>query len=151
MITGLLKKIFGSRNERLLKQYRRTVDLINAFEPQMQALSDEALRAKTAEFRVRIQKALITGPALGESDSAAAAASESLPVAGKRLWLTAAVRFETKFCQRPLRSFARPVGEFWECVILICSLSAVLRYIMAKLPRCVLARERPWWVHCQPI
>jgi preprotein translocase subunit SecA len=72
MITGLLKKIFGSRNERLLKQYRRTVDLINAFEPQMQALSDEALRAKTAEFRVRIQKALITGPALGESDSAAA-------------------------------------------------------------------------------
>jgi preprotein translocase subunit SecA len=53
MISGLLKKIFGSRNDRLIKQYAQTVKRINALEPQMQALSDEALRAKTDEFRQR--------------------------------------------------------------------------------------------------
>ena len=58
MITGLLKKVFGSRNERLLKQYRRTVRAINALEPQIAALSDEQLRAKTDEFRDRISKAV---------------------------------------------------------------------------------------------
>ncbi len=58
MITGLLKKVFGSRNDRLLKQYRHTVRSINALEPQIAALSDEALRAKTAEFRERIAKTL---------------------------------------------------------------------------------------------
>ena len=53
MISGLLKKVFGSRNDRLIKQYSQTVKRINALEPQMQALSDEALRAKTDEFRQR--------------------------------------------------------------------------------------------------
>ncbi len=53
MISGLLKKIFGSRNDRLIKQYSQTVKRINAFEPAMQALSDEQLRAKTDEFRQR--------------------------------------------------------------------------------------------------
>jgi preprotein translocase subunit SecA len=53
MISGLLKKIFGSRNDRLIKQYSQTVKRINALEPAMQALSDEALRAKTEEFRQR--------------------------------------------------------------------------------------------------
>ena len=53
MISGLLKKIFGSRNDRLIKQYSQTVKRINALEPAMQALSDEALRAKTDEFRQR--------------------------------------------------------------------------------------------------
>ena len=53
MISGLLKKIFGSRNDRLVKQYARTVERINALEPAMTALSDEALRAKTEEFRRR--------------------------------------------------------------------------------------------------
>ncbi len=53
MISGLLKKVFGSRNDRLIKQYSQTVKRINAFEPQIQALSDEALRAKTDEFRQR--------------------------------------------------------------------------------------------------
>jgi preprotein translocase subunit SecA len=56
MVTGLLKKIFGSRNERLLKQYGKTVVQINALEPQVAALSDEALRAKTDEFRERLAK-----------------------------------------------------------------------------------------------
>jgi preprotein translocase subunit SecA len=53
MISDLLKKIFGSRNDRLIKQYSQAVKRINAFEPAMQALSDEALRAKTDEFRQR--------------------------------------------------------------------------------------------------
>jgi preprotein translocase subunit SecA len=56
MISGLLTKIFGSRNDRLLKQYQRTVERINALEPQVSPLSDEALRAKTTEFRERIAK-----------------------------------------------------------------------------------------------
>src|SRR4051812_35499150 len=54
MIPGLLKKIFGSRNDRLIKQYSLIVTRINALEPAMQALSDEALRAKTDEFRNRL-------------------------------------------------------------------------------------------------
>ena len=56
MISGLLTKIFGSRNDRLLKQYQRNVERINALEPQVSPLSDEALRAKTTEFRERIAK-----------------------------------------------------------------------------------------------
>src|SRR5690606_30674442 len=54
MALNLLKKLFGSRNDRLLKQYRSQVARINALEPQMAALSDEDLRGKTDEFRKRI-------------------------------------------------------------------------------------------------
>lgn len=54
MLTHLAKKVFGSRNDRLLKQYRKTVNKINALEAQMQALSDAELQAKTAEFKQRI-------------------------------------------------------------------------------------------------
>ncbi|NOT16091.1 MAG: preprotein translocase subunit SecA [Methylotenera sp.] len=54
MISTLFKKLFGSRNDRLVKQYAQKVAQINALEPAMQALSDEALRAKTAEFKQRI-------------------------------------------------------------------------------------------------
>jgi preprotein translocase subunit SecA len=54
MIQAVLKKIFGSRNERLLKQYGRTVRQINALEPDIARLSDEELRAKTDEFRKRV-------------------------------------------------------------------------------------------------
>ena len=53
MITTLLQKLFGSRNERLVKKYATVVRTINALEPQMQALSDQALAAKTAEFKQR--------------------------------------------------------------------------------------------------
>ena len=53
MITGLLKKIFGSRNERLLRQYMHSVRAVNALEPEISRLSDEALKAKTAEFKQR--------------------------------------------------------------------------------------------------
>jgi len=54
MLPKLLTQIFGSRNDRLLKQYRRVVQQINALEPQFEQLDDDALRAKTAEFRQRI-------------------------------------------------------------------------------------------------
>ena len=53
MITKFLTKIFGSRNQRLLKTYGRTVERINALEASMTALSDVALRARTDEFRKR--------------------------------------------------------------------------------------------------
>ncbi|MRN37527.1 preprotein translocase subunit SecA [Neisseria sp. N95_16] len=54
MLTNIAKKIFGSRNDRLLKQYRKSVAKINALEADMQALSDEALQGKTAEFKQRL-------------------------------------------------------------------------------------------------
>jgi preprotein translocase subunit SecA len=54
MISTLLKKVFGSRNDRLIKQYRESVTRINALEDGMKALSDEALAAKTAEFKSRL-------------------------------------------------------------------------------------------------
>ncbi len=56
MISNLLKSLFGSRNDRLLKQYRQTVLQINALEASIAALSDDALRAKTAEFKQRVQQ-----------------------------------------------------------------------------------------------
>ena len=54
MLPKLLTQIFGSRNDRLLKQYRRVVDKINALEPQFEKLSDDQLREKTQEFRQRV-------------------------------------------------------------------------------------------------
>jgi preprotein translocase subunit SecA len=54
MLTGLLKKVFGSRNDRLIRRYSRIVTRINELESAMSALSDEALAAKTVEFRQRL-------------------------------------------------------------------------------------------------
>ncbi|MFL9884270.1 preprotein translocase subunit SecA [Paraburkholderia agricolaris] len=54
MTTGFLQKIFGSRNQRLVKQYQKTVTAINALEPQIEQLTDDQLRAKTGEFRQRV-------------------------------------------------------------------------------------------------
>jgi preprotein translocase subunit SecA len=54
MTTGFLQKIFGSRNQRLIKQYQKTVAAINALEPQVEQYTDDQLRAKTAEFRERV-------------------------------------------------------------------------------------------------
>uniref|UniRef100_UPI0010602D5B preprotein translocase subunit SecA n=1 Tax=Cognatilysobacter segetis TaxID=2492394 RepID=UPI0010602D5B len=55
MLNSLLTRVFGSRNERLLRQLQRSVDKINALEPQMQKLSDEELKAKTPEFQERVR------------------------------------------------------------------------------------------------
>ncbi|MEY3410535.1 MAG: hypothetical protein RL593_111, partial [Pseudomonadota bacterium] len=54
MVTGLLKKIFGSRNDRLLKQYKRIVAQINSLEQGIASLDDAALQAKTAEFKSKL-------------------------------------------------------------------------------------------------
>jgi preprotein translocase subunit SecA len=56
MFPKILTQIFGSRNDRLLKGYRRVVDQVNALEAQFGKLSDDQLRAKTAEFRERRDK-----------------------------------------------------------------------------------------------
>ncbi|MDP3701291.1 MAG: preprotein translocase subunit SecA [Hylemonella sp.] len=53
---NILTKIFGSRNDRLLKQFRGVVTRINALEPQFEKLDDSALQAKTAEFRERVAR-----------------------------------------------------------------------------------------------
>ncbi len=56
MISSLLKNIFGSRNDRLIKQYMQKVQEINALEPQIAALSDAELQGKTGIFRERFDK-----------------------------------------------------------------------------------------------
>jgi len=55
MVTGILKKIFGSRNDRLLKEYSRKVAAINALEPELSKLDDDALRARTEQLKARVQ------------------------------------------------------------------------------------------------
>jgi preprotein translocase subunit SecA len=55
MASNLLTKLFGSRNDRLLKTYRKTIERINALEGQLEKLDDEALRAKTQTFKSRLQ------------------------------------------------------------------------------------------------
>lgn len=54
MISAIFQKIFGSRNQRLIKQYQKIVDAINALEPQTMQLSDADLKNKTAEFKQRV-------------------------------------------------------------------------------------------------
>src|SRR3954462_5436420 len=51
MIAGLARKLFGSSNDRRIKSYRSRVDEINALEKELEALSDEARRARTGQFR----------------------------------------------------------------------------------------------------
>ncbi len=54
MISKIMKKVFGSRNDRLVKRMMKTVQQINDLEPEISALSDEQLKAKTQEFRDRL-------------------------------------------------------------------------------------------------
>lgn len=56
MLNRIITQVFGSRNQRVLARHAKIVDQINALGPQLQGLSDEALRAKTDEFRVRVAK-----------------------------------------------------------------------------------------------
>jgi preprotein translocase subunit SecA len=56
MLQSIVRKVFGSRNDRLIKQYTQKVRAINALEPAMQKLSDVELAGKTAEFRQRLDK-----------------------------------------------------------------------------------------------
>ncbi len=54
MASNILTKIFGSRNDRLLKTYRKTIERINALEPEYEKLDEDELRAKTQEFKDRV-------------------------------------------------------------------------------------------------
>ncbi|MCA0404362.1 MAG: hypothetical protein LCH30_11345, partial [Proteobacteria bacterium] len=54
MLNTLMKKMFGSRNERTLRRMDKVVQAINAFEPSMQALNDQELAHKTQEFKARL-------------------------------------------------------------------------------------------------
>ena len=56
MASNILTKIFGSRNDRLLRTYRKSIEQINALEAPLEALDDEQLRAKTREFIDRVTK-----------------------------------------------------------------------------------------------
>ncbi|MGH8650443.1 MAG: hypothetical protein ACREUP_14245, partial [Burkholderiales bacterium] len=69
MIQTILRKIFGSRNDRLLRQYSRQVRAVNALEPQMEKLTDAQLRGKTDEFRTRIRDRLARIPSGAEGDA----------------------------------------------------------------------------------
>jgi preprotein translocase subunit SecA len=67
MVSNLFKKIFGSRNERLLKQLSKTVAVINGMESAVEALPDEALRAKTLELRAQLEQGKSLGDLLPEA------------------------------------------------------------------------------------
>jgi preprotein translocase subunit SecA len=68
LINTLLGKVFGTKNEREVKRLQPRVETINALEPEMQKLSDDELRAKTAGFRARIQERLSSIPGEPEAD-----------------------------------------------------------------------------------
>ena len=67
MLNKLVKKIFGSRNDRLVKRMLKSVERINVLEPSISELSDEALAAKTVEFRDRLEKGETTDALLPEA------------------------------------------------------------------------------------
>ncbi|SDH82285.1 preprotein translocase subunit SecA [Pseudomonas benzenivorans] len=71
MFAPLLKKLFGSKNEREVKRMLKTVQTVNAFEEQMLALSDEQLRAKTDEFKARLAQGETLDQLLPEAFAAA--------------------------------------------------------------------------------
>lgn len=75
MISTILSKVFGTANERILKRMRKTVAQINALEPAFQALTDEELRAKTAEFKERVKNGTSLDTILPEAFAAVREAS----------------------------------------------------------------------------
>ncbi|GAC30880.1 preprotein translocase subunit SecA [Brumicola pallidula] len=79
MFAGTLKKVFGSRNDRLLKKLKKTVVVVNGYEKAFEALSDNELKGKTAIFKERLEK--------GEStDAIAAEAFAVVREASKRVF-----------------------------------------------------------------
>jgi preprotein translocase subunit SecA len=119
MVTGILKKIFGSRNDRLLKQYRRKVVATNALEAEIAKLSDDALRAKTGEFRGRIQAHLakVEGGAQVNNDAQERA-------------------------RREILDELLPEAFAVACDTLTCNCWAASRCITARFPRCAPARAK---------
>ena len=76
MFPKILTQIFGSRNDRLLKTYSRTVQRVNELEPQLESLDDAALRAKTDEFRQRLSQGSTLDDLLPEAFAVAREASK---------------------------------------------------------------------------
>ena len=102
MINKVFAKVFGTSNEREVKRLMPQVEQINALEPAMKQLSDEQLRAKTDEFRLRIKERLDAIEDPEEKDRELKASS-------------------TNCCPRPLRSAARPAGACCTCGTSTCS------------------------------
>ena len=75
MIGNLIKKVFGSKNDRELKRIQPIVDKINILEPEFQKLTDEQLKAKTGEFRERLVKGETLDEILPEAFAAVREAS----------------------------------------------------------------------------
>ncbi|MCC2616460.1 preprotein translocase subunit SecA [Aestuariibacter halophilus] len=67
MFSSIIRKVFGSRNDRLLKKLSKAVDEINGLETEYEALSDEQLKAKTAEFKGRLEQGQSTDDLLVEA------------------------------------------------------------------------------------
>lgn len=67
MIGRILAKIFGSKNDRMIKQYRRTVRVINELEATIEPLADSELAAKTVEFRERLAQGATVDELLPEA------------------------------------------------------------------------------------
>ena len=67
MVSKLFSKVFGSRNDRLVKRMHKVVEQINALEAEFEALSDEQLKAKTTEFQQRIQEGVELDSILNEA------------------------------------------------------------------------------------
>ena len=76
MLARIARVVFGSSNDRALKSYQRRVPAINALEPEYEKLSDEALRAKTVEFRERLAKGETLDDLLPEAFAAVREASK---------------------------------------------------------------------------
>jgi len=101
MISRVLKAVFGSRNDRLLKHYGRSVRAINSLEPSMAALPDHGLGAKTLELRERFAKR-VQGVPEEERDAAERRRSPSS-------------------CRSPSPWFARRRSACSTCAISTCS------------------------------
>ncbi len=78
MLNNLLKKVFGSRNDRLIKQYFQSVATINTLESKIEPLTDAELRAKTEEFKQRIASGVSLDTLLPEAFAVVRAASKSV-------------------------------------------------------------------------
>ncbi len=86
LISKLAQAVFGSRNERLVRAYMERVEAINALEPEMQGLSDEALRGKTEEFRRRHQEGETLDDLLPEAFAVAREAAARTVWLGSEHW-----------------------------------------------------------------
>ncbi|MFZ9286706.1 MAG: hypothetical protein ACO241_12105 [Burkholderiaceae bacterium] len=115
MATNFLTKIFGSRNDRLLKQYRKTVERINALEPAVEKLSDEALAIKDrmAARIIRIMphdQALIISGARGDSEAMAVILSNEATQENLQYSVSASKSLTPKI----LKIYSEGIGELIE-------------------------------------